>query len=193
MRKKILLFILMIVPILAWLTSPLPVFAQVPVSVYIDTIYTGSEAGTASQPYNTLGEGIAFAQAYPGGGYLYIKQPDGRWKYWGYVPPVVVPGVIGGDGEPAEVVTDIPQSPQVTETATSTQDIETPTNSQDTETPASPSITETPASPQVTRTPLSLINIDAPLAKAAVYGFLAILTIGLVLAVYLYRRRLRGP
>lgn len=63
--------------------------AGVPVPIYVDTGYTGTEDGTQAHPYNTLQEGIAFAQAQPGGGWVYVKQADGSWKLDRYVSPVV--------------------------------------------------------------------------------------------------------
>ncbi len=63
--------------------------AAVPVQVYVDTSYTGTEDGTQAHPYNTRQEGVAFAQAQPGGGWVYLKQADGTWGTPFYVSPVV--------------------------------------------------------------------------------------------------------
>lgn len=72
----------------------LPVSAAAIGNVYVDTAYTGSEDGTEQHPYNTLQEGIAFAQAQTGGAWLYIKQSNGQWLKFQYVPPSI-PGATG--------------------------------------------------------------------------------------------------
>ncbi len=64
-------------------------YAAVPVNVYVDTGNTGTEDGTQAHPYNTPQEGIAFAQAQPGGGWVYFKQANGSWGTPIYVGPVV--------------------------------------------------------------------------------------------------------
>jgi len=58
---------------------------------YVDTGYTGVEAGTQEHPFNTLAEAIAAAQAQPSGGYIFVKQNDGAWSYYGYILPVNPP------------------------------------------------------------------------------------------------------
>jgi hypothetical protein len=77
------------VMVLLLLAGSLPVLAQGPINVYVDTDWTGSEDGSKEHPYNTMAEGMAMAQANQhGGGYIYTLQEDGTWSYYTYVPPV---------------------------------------------------------------------------------------------------------
>jgi hypothetical protein len=88
---------LILVAVLAttFLTSTLPVRADgLPGAVYVDTNYTGTEDGTPTHPYNTRQEGIAFAQAQPGGAWLYTRQADGSWNGGEFIRPTL-PGVTG--------------------------------------------------------------------------------------------------
>jgi hypothetical protein len=88
MLKKLVLIATVLSALLAF-TSP--VLAQgVPTTYYVDTAYTGTEVGTQAQPFNTLAEATAAAQAQPYGGYIYTKT-NGTWAYWGYVAPVYPP------------------------------------------------------------------------------------------------------
>ena len=91
MKKTYALVMLLAIALLA---TAFPVQAQGIVDVYVDTAYTGSESGTQAQPYNTLQEGRAFAQAQPNGGWLYVKQADGSWQRQQYIPPAR-PGISG--------------------------------------------------------------------------------------------------
>jgi hypothetical protein len=52
---------------------------------YVDTAYTGMEAGTQELPYNTIAEAIAVAQAQPSGGWIYRKE-NGTWNFYAFVP-----------------------------------------------------------------------------------------------------------
>jgi hypothetical protein len=59
---------------------------------YVDTAYTGTEAGTMTQPYNTIIEATAAAQANPDGGYIYTGTAStNTWTYWGYIRGVNPP------------------------------------------------------------------------------------------------------
>jgi hypothetical protein len=77
-----------------FLISAHPVYAAGAGSVYVDTAWTGGEDGTQSHPYNTLQEGVAFAQAQAGGAWIYTKQTDGTWLKYRYIPPAI-PGATG--------------------------------------------------------------------------------------------------
>lgn len=85
------------------------------VYVYIDTSHTGVEAGTENEPYNTLQEGRAFAQAQLDGAWIKVKQSDGTWKTQEYVPPVRS-GASGGPKDETPIATSTPLSPESTGT-----------------------------------------------------------------------------
>ena len=92
MKKRLILIVMLG---LTFLAGAHPVRADgVPGAVYVDTNNTGSEDGTQSHPYNTLKEGRAFAQALPGGAWIYQKQADGSWSRIEYDPPAT-PGTTG--------------------------------------------------------------------------------------------------
>ena len=77
---------------LALLATALPVHALTPsviVDVYVQIGYVGAESGTQAEPYSTLLEGKAFAQAQPDGGWIWVKQADGTWKRTEYVRPAI--------------------------------------------------------------------------------------------------------
>lgn len=57
---------------------------------YVDTTYTGTEMGTAAQPYKTLEKAVAAAQANPYGGYVYTRV-NGVWKRYGFIETVNPP------------------------------------------------------------------------------------------------------
>lgn len=87
--------ILILVVLAALLVSASPAFAQMPGApgtYYVDTAYTGTEMGTQTQPYNTINEAVAAAQAQPYGGYIFTKQANGTWAYYGYIDSVYGPG-----------------------------------------------------------------------------------------------------
>ena len=86
MFKKLVLIAVVLTALLA---TASPVFAQAG-TYYVDTAYTGTEAGTTTQPFNTLDEAIAAAQANPYGGYIYTKT-DTTWKYYGFIETVNPP------------------------------------------------------------------------------------------------------
>jgi hypothetical protein len=89
MLKKLVSIVVVLAALLAFAS---PAFAQgTPTTYYVDTAYTGTETGTPTQPFNTLEEAIAAAQAQPYGGYIYTKGTNGAWVYYGYIAPVVPP------------------------------------------------------------------------------------------------------
>lgn len=57
---------------------------------YVDTAYTGTEVGTAAQPFKTLEAAVAKAQANPYGGYIYLKV-NGVYKRYGFIETVNPP------------------------------------------------------------------------------------------------------
>lgn len=73
---------------LALFANAVPVQAAI-IDVYVDTAWTGTESGSQAEPYNTLQEGRAFAQAQRDGGWLYVKQTDGTWRRTEYVRPAI--------------------------------------------------------------------------------------------------------
>ncbi|RPH62740.1 MAG: hypothetical protein EHM81_01595 [Chloroflexi bacterium] len=79
-----------------------PAFAAgTPKDVFVDLNKTsGTEDGTKANPYNTIEEATAFAQALPNGGWIYVKQADGSWKYHSRVDSVWA----GQTGEPLPAV-----------------------------------------------------------------------------------------
>ena len=89
MFKKVVLIFAVLVALLAF-TSPALALAT-PGTYYVDTAYTGTEAGTQTQPFNTLDEAVAAAQANPLGGYIYTKGTNGAWVYYGYINTVIPP------------------------------------------------------------------------------------------------------
>lgn len=89
MLKKLVLIVLVMA---AFLATASPALAQgVPTTYYVDTAYTGTETGTPTQPFNTINEAVAAAQAQPYGGYIYVKQANGTWAYYGYIASVNPP------------------------------------------------------------------------------------------------------
>ena len=89
MLKKSILFLVVVAALLAN-ASPALAHTYSP-TFYVDTAYTGTEYGTQAQPYNTLDEAVSAAQAQPYGGYIWIKQTDGTWVYYGYIATVHPP------------------------------------------------------------------------------------------------------
>lgn len=88
MFKKL---VLMAVALIALLATAGPVYAAAG-TYYVDTAYTGTEAGTTTQPYNTILEATAAAQANPDGGYIYTGTAGtNNWTYFGYIRGVNPP------------------------------------------------------------------------------------------------------
>ena len=87
MFKKLVLIAVVLTALLA---TAGPALAQSG-TYYVDTTYTGTEVGTMTQPFNTLDEAIAAAQANPYGGYIYTKT-DTTWTYYGFIQTVNPPG-----------------------------------------------------------------------------------------------------
>ena len=88
MLKKLVLIATVLSALLAF-TSP--ALAQgVPTTYYVDTAYTGTEVGTQAQPFNTVAEAVAAAQAQPYGGYIYTRT-NNTWAYFGFIAPVYPP------------------------------------------------------------------------------------------------------
>jgi hypothetical protein len=87
MLKKLVLIAVVLTALLA---NASPAFAQG--AYYVDTAYTGTEVGTMTQPFNTLNEAIAAAQANPDGGYIYTGTAPNNYKPWGFVRSVNPPG-----------------------------------------------------------------------------------------------------
>jgi hypothetical protein len=85
MFKKLVLIVIVLAALLA---TTGPALAQG--TYYVDTNYTGTELGTMAQPFNTLDEAIAAAQANPYGGYIYTMT-NGIWTYYGYIRTVNPP------------------------------------------------------------------------------------------------------
>jgi hypothetical protein len=90
MLKKLVLIVAVLA---ALLVTASPALAQgYAGTYYVDTAYTGTEIGTATQPFNTLDEAISAAQNNPYGGYIYTKSATtGSWVYYGYIATVVPP------------------------------------------------------------------------------------------------------
>jgi hypothetical protein len=100
--KKISMLVVFLVLLLALMSaaSSQSAFAQgtaTPKSVYVNATRTdGNEDGSTASPYTSLEEGVAYAQAQPYGGRLYVLQPDGTWKDFGKYGPVTA----GAGGTP---------------------------------------------------------------------------------------------
>ncbi|MGE5462964.1 MAG: hypothetical protein ACM3PS_06405 [Syntrophothermus sp.] len=100
MFKKVVLIFVVLAAFLAT-ASPALALQGVPTKYYVDTAYTGTEVGTQSQPFNTLNEAIAAGQAQPYGAYIYTRQYNGTWAYYGYIPGVYPPATGGSLSGPA--------------------------------------------------------------------------------------------
>jgi hypothetical protein len=89
MFKKLVLIAVVLTALLA---TASPAFAASG-TYYVDTNYTGTEVGTTkAQPFNTVNEAIAAAQANPGGGYIYTGTANTEnWTYYAYYPPINPP------------------------------------------------------------------------------------------------------
>jgi hypothetical protein len=83
-------FVLIAVVLTALLATASPVLAQSG-TYYVDTAYTGTEVGTSTQPFNTLNEAVAAAQANRYGGYIYTGTVGGTWTYYGFIRGVNPP------------------------------------------------------------------------------------------------------
>ena len=86
MLKKLVLIAVVLTALLA---TAGPVYAAAG-TYYVNTAYTGTEVGTATQPFNTLAEAIAAAQANPDGGYIYTGT-TGAWTYYGFISGINPP------------------------------------------------------------------------------------------------------
>jgi hypothetical protein len=93
--KKLSMFVVFAVLLISlmFLASPQPVIAQTPTPtpkpVYVDPYRPdGNEDGMELSPYSTLEEGIAYAQAQPYGGRLYVRNADGTWRDFGVIDAV---------------------------------------------------------------------------------------------------------
>ena len=73
MFKKLVLIAVVLIALLATASPALAASG----TYYVDTAYTGTEVGTAAQPFNTLNEAIAAAQANPV--WRLCLYRDGRW------------------------------------------------------------------------------------------------------------------
>ena len=87
MFKKLVLIAVLLT---ALLTTASPALA-VSGTYYVDTAYTGTEVGTAAQPFKTLDKAVAAAQANPNGGYVFTKV-NGVYKRYGFIETVNPPG-----------------------------------------------------------------------------------------------------
>jgi LPXTG-motif cell wall-anchored protein len=85
MFKKLVLIAVVLTALLA---TASPALAQG--TYYVNTAYTGTELGTMAQPFNTIEEAIAAAQANPYGGYIY-NWTGNTWRYYGYIQTVNPP------------------------------------------------------------------------------------------------------
>ena len=88
MFKRMLRIIVVLIALLAFATPALAL--GTPGTNYVDTAYTGTETGSSTQPFNTLEEAVAAAQANPYGGYIYTKV-NGVFTYYGYIATVYPP------------------------------------------------------------------------------------------------------
>ena len=95
MLKKLVLMAVVLVAMFATASPALAHRGGYYPTYYVDTAYTSTEYGTQAQPYNTLEEAVAAAQAQPYGAYIWTKQTDGTWAYYGYIA-TVHPPVTGG-------------------------------------------------------------------------------------------------
>jgi hypothetical protein len=88
MFKKL---VLIAVVLTALLVTATPALAQSG-TYYVDTAYTGTETGSQTQPFNTINEAIAAAQANRYGGYIYTGTVNtANWTYYAYYPPINPP------------------------------------------------------------------------------------------------------
>jgi hypothetical protein len=87
MLKKVVLIVVVLTAMLATASTAFAASG----TYYVNTAYTGTEVGTATQPFNTLPEAIAAAQANPDGGYIYTGT-TGAWTYYGFISGVNPPG-----------------------------------------------------------------------------------------------------
>ena len=88
--------------IVTFAMSAYPATAQAPEPIYVDPFRPdGNEDGTKNHPYNSEAEGIAYLQALPYGGDLYIKRADGTWEG----PIQIDPARPGGGGDPLPATT----------------------------------------------------------------------------------------
>jgi hypothetical protein len=87
MFKKLVLIVVVLTALLVTASPALALSG----TYYVDTAYTGTEVGTAAQPFKTLDKAVAAAQANPYGGYIYTKM-NGVWKPYGFIQTVNPPG-----------------------------------------------------------------------------------------------------
>ena len=87
MFKKLVLITVVLTALLA---TASPVFAQSG-TYYVDTAYTGTEVGSSTQPFNTLPEAVAAAQANRYGGYIYTGTAPNSYTYYGFIQGVNPP------------------------------------------------------------------------------------------------------
>lgn len=92
MLRKMVLLVAILATFLMTASPALALQYGAPTTYYVDTAYTGTEAGTPSQPYSTLDKAVAAAQGQPYGAYIYTKNTAGGWTYYGYIAPVGAPG-----------------------------------------------------------------------------------------------------
>ena len=88
MFKKLVLIAVLLTALLA---TASPAFAQSG-AYYVDTAYTGTETGSATQPFNNLNEAISAAQANRYGGFIYTGTNPDKYTYWGFIQAVNPPG-----------------------------------------------------------------------------------------------------
>jgi hypothetical protein len=81
--KKILLFLLALAVAAGVLIADVgPALADGPGTIYLDDKRTSAnEDGTKNNPYNTLAEATAMAQASTNGARIYVKNASGQWVY----------------------------------------------------------------------------------------------------------------
>src|SRR5215204_2644316 len=90
MKRLILLFVLLI---MLFAGTGHALAADKPILVYVDLAWTGTEDGSANNPYNTIAEATSKAQTNPGGGLIMLgTRPDK------YAPDQLVNGVRQGPG-----------------------------------------------------------------------------------------------
>lgn len=89
MFKKMVLIVVVMAALLAF-ASPAKAHGAA-ITLYVDKAYTGIELGTPTQPFNTIDEAVAMAQAQPYGGDIWTMGPDGLWWFYGWIAPINPP------------------------------------------------------------------------------------------------------
>jgi hypothetical protein len=86
MFKKLVLIAVLLTALLVTASPALALSGN----YYVDTAYTGTEVGTAAQPFKTLDKAVAAAQANPNGGFVFTKV-NGVYQRYGFIETVNPP------------------------------------------------------------------------------------------------------